>query len=490
MLQDILTPGKDHNHGLEDYPQLSALKNLLKKRVTQDKGQSSKRQLFDSVTREHPQGTQITFPQIERSLHRAQRRSQPRVPQTAEDACVLLQTENAGPFALNLRMVTDDADGNIAIIFHSDEAERLLPSIEEVSYDSTFYVVPSQFYQIFVLHGFCYGHYFPLVFALMTCKSTLLYKKVFEYIKNQFPTFSPKTAMSDFEAASSDAFEAVFENVEVTHCHFHYSQCIWRKVQKAGLTTLYREDTSFKAYIKKIMSFPFLPENVLVNTANLVLDQDYTPDAENRPKVSQLKQYVKRFWLTKMGPKKISVFAVERGTNDAAESFHGRLKARIQSHKPNFWSFLQHLNECIADSENDIERAEGGLQISRRRTAKVEKNFRRRAECKEKLSNNIYTPLQYLAAVSYTTDPSLLNTENLDRLEMETDVQEEEQEEEGGDTGDTERCVICLGPRNNVKILLPCGHGGCGACIDRLVSERSTCHVCRAAITGSVQAFL
>ncbi len=241
------------------------------------------------------------------------------------------------------------------------------------------------------------------------------------------------------------------------------------------------------------MSLPHLPSEQILPTATLLLQSsiDVTQAVEN--KIKQLKKYVKRFWLQKVGSEKMSVFQFENVTNNSAESFHSRLKSIIKVHSPNFWSFLLHLTSFIKDTEKEIERAENGLAISRPRKAKFAKNFQRRQESKAKLLVGTYSPIQFLSAVSHTFDPSIIVSENLDRIGMETDVDENAEEEEAEQPPQAEerRCVVCLGSRDSTKIFLPCGHGGCSACVDRILSSNPcNCQVCRVSVTGSIQAFI
>ncbi len=488
--EDILVPKREHSHGLEAYPD-TEIRNLLKRKCSECRGQSSKRQIFDSVTRQHERGGEIAFPEIERSLHRAQRRGQPTVPGDAAEACRLMQEEGAEEFGLNLQMVLDDEAGDIAQVFYSEDMERFASNIQHVNFDGTFFVVPSQFYQLFTVHFEYLNHSFPFFYALMTRKSASLYAKVFDVLKSKFPSFSPQTAMSDFEFASSDTFQTKFPTAEVSHCAFHFAQCIWRKVQKVGLSELYKGDESFRSFIKKVMSLPHLPSDTIRPTTELLF-QGFEGQGEGKEKIAQIKRYVIRFWLDKIGPAKFSVHSFEKSTNNVSEAFHSRLKSRIQTHRPNYWTFLQHLNDSIADTKRDIERIESGLQIVRRPRNKYVRNMARRELCKRKLADGTFTPIQYLNSIAYTVNPDVINTGNLERLEMETEVDEVGDEQEPvNEVQQNNRCAVCLGPREDLKIFLPCGHGGCGNCVDIIVSSPNpSCPVCRGNVVSAVQAFL
>ena len=48
----------------------------------------------------------------------------------------------------------------------------------------------------------------------------------------------------DFELGLMQAVELQFPMANIQGCFYHYSQRIWRKIQKPGLQATYREDAS------------------------------------------------------------------------------------------------------------------------------------------------------------------------------------------------------------------------------------------------------
>ena len=58
----------------------------------------------------------------------------------------------------------------------------------------------------------------------MSRRTTKAYQAVFDHIKGKFPSFLPKTAMSDFEKALMKAIRLSFSDIKVVGCHFHFSQ--------------------------------------------------------------------------------------------------------------------------------------------------------------------------------------------------------------------------------------------------------------------------
>ena len=63
--------------------------------------------------------------------------------------------------------------------------------------------------------------------------------------------------------------------------------------------------------------------------------------------VEKLKKYIKRYWLTQISREELSIFDVSITTNNGAESYRSKLKARIRTCHPRIWSFLSQLNDVI-----------------------------------------------------------------------------------------------------------------------------------------------
>jgi len=56
--------------------------------------------------------------------------------------------------------------------------------------------------------------------------------------------FTPLSAMANYEEASTSAFQAVFGNVKISGCWFHYGQALVKRMTKIGLKDAYLHDQS------------------------------------------------------------------------------------------------------------------------------------------------------------------------------------------------------------------------------------------------------
>jgi hypothetical protein len=108
--------------------------------------------------------------------------------------------------------------------------------------DGAFYSCSELFYQLYTLDGYIEDTSYPLVFALLPNKTEQTYTRLFTMLKgallknNLFLT--PQLVLMDFETAARNALKAVFPQMTLKACCFHFALCIWRKTQACGLAGL------------------------------------------------------------------------------------------------------------------------------------------------------------------------------------------------------------------------------------------------------------
>ena len=73
----------------------------------------------------------------------------------------------------------------------------------------------------------------------------------------------PRKITVDFELGLLQAVKLQFPTAKIQSCFYHYSQSIWRKVQKLGLQTTYPDDPTFKAFVSKMVALSFCPQRFL-----------------------------------------------------------------------------------------------------------------------------------------------------------------------------------------------------------------------------------
>ena len=128
--------------------------------------------------------------------------------------------------------------------------------------DGTFYACPSMFHQFYTVHAMVDGSMYPLVFALLPGKDEVIYTHFFSQIRHQLQ-LQPDTVFIDYETATNNTARTVFPGVIVKGCFFHFTQCIWRKTQKCGLQTYYKENNDITRLVRLVTVLPLVPQHLV-----------------------------------------------------------------------------------------------------------------------------------------------------------------------------------------------------------------------------------
>ena len=76
--------------------------------------------------------------------------------------------------------------------------------------------------------------------------------------------------MVDFGIGARNALLRVFPQTEIKGCFFHLSQCVYRKVQEAGLQQRYQADADFSLTVKMIPAIVFCPVEDVVDAFKIL----------------------------------------------------------------------------------------------------------------------------------------------------------------------------------------------------------------------------
>lgn len=156
-------------------------------------------------------------------------------------------------------------DNNIGVaIFTTKRLLKVLQKADCLYVDGTFRTAPSPYKQFVTIHGKVNGFVIPLVFVLMTGKTSFQYRRVFQHVKQQLlqftnQPFNPSKVVCDFEKSLHIALQFEFPRSRLSGCHFHFGQSLWRRIQQVGLAASYNNDRRLKKAIRKFMSMGFLP---------------------------------------------------------------------------------------------------------------------------------------------------------------------------------------------------------------------------------------
>ena len=254
-----------HNHEIDSYnADIYSIKAKCKEAAKVSR--ANLREVFNDVTRIATAGRNISFTNCESTMYRSRRELQPKIPQT------LLELEEAlpgTPYGINYKG-TINVGNDRAFIFFSEEIIAILADISEICFDGTFYTVPIQFYQLWTIFIVVNHHVFPAIHCLLTGKSQELYESLLVKIQSLISHFHPDVSMSDWEMAARNAFKSTFHGIRLKGCWFHYTQRIWKHVQKANLKHSYNNNVEIQNFVRYIMALPFLPPYTILQIFNQI----------------------------------------------------------------------------------------------------------------------------------------------------------------------------------------------------------------------------
>ena len=129
-------------------------------------------------------------------------------------------------------------------MFGTDWSLSFLSMCSRWHSDGTFDVRPLLFEQVYVVCGYNEEFMIPCIYTLSTKKDELTYSKIFHNIiklgvDRQGVTMKPSHLTCDFEIAAIEAFKSIFSETLVKTCFFHYSQNLWKKIQKCSLSSYF-----------------------------------------------------------------------------------------------------------------------------------------------------------------------------------------------------------------------------------------------------------
>jgi hypothetical protein len=167
--------------------------------------------------------------------------------------------------------------------------------------DGTFSIVPKPFHQLLGIHTTIRkkGNVksVPLLFDLMSCRTTIAYVKLLRIVAELINPYSPHGSLQllevslDFESAAWKGFLRVLPGIEIHGCCFHFYQAIFRKIQKLGLSKFYCNNPRIRRLCMKLMSLNLLPHRFIRSSFNNLKSQ-----ARGALTIA-LFNYVEKYWI-------------------------------------------------------------------------------------------------------------------------------------------------------------------------------------------------
>lgn len=133
---------------------------------------------------------------------------------------------------------------------------------------------------------------------LASDKQEETYNSIFRVILGFEPAINPTDVITDFEIAAINAVRTNFPLAEPHGCFFHFSQNIWRHIQKAGLQSKHNEDAEFAFQLRLLIALAFLPSGSIVEAYDeLVASDFYDGPNEHKDAIEELVTYFQKTYV-------------------------------------------------------------------------------------------------------------------------------------------------------------------------------------------------
>ncbi|CAF2592455.1 unnamed protein product [Rotaria sp. Silwood2] len=232
--------------------------------------------------------------------------------------------------------------GGRLMIFSTEVLIKILCSCEIIFVDGTFKTRPIMFSQVYVIMGMHLAEAIPLVWCLTPKREEEVYEKIFKVLKRKSIEYGvklePKYAYADFESGTINALEKVFPDIIVRGCWYHFTQSVFRNIQKMGLSTVYEKNKEVNIWLKSFMALPLIKNDILDAAVELLIKNVPSSDKS----LIDFYEYFQRQWFTRKPPRYWSLGPIHIRCNNSLEGYNNRLKYRFGIH-PQLWPFIHFL---------------------------------------------------------------------------------------------------------------------------------------------------
>lgn len=312
---------------------------------------------YENLRQELNQGYSSTLlasalPDFERAKHCMKRARRKVIPVNPKNAMAIRLPEkylNTGNDVRIRFLQIDITIGDSRLLaFATDRFLELLFNAHTILGDGTFFTVPKQFKQLYIIHCVSNNKVFPAVYALLPNQKAVTYLKLYEELKTIAGTrfsksFEPHVAQLDFEISAINALKTAFPSIRIKACHFHFTQALWKHMDKKHLRGEYQKTSEVHQMFNRAKVLPFLKNredlDACVNT--LIVSAPY----ENLHVRNWIK-YLRDTW-TNIDARFTQDLWNQNGmegprTTNHLESFHRYLKSKLRK-SPNLWNFLDRV---------------------------------------------------------------------------------------------------------------------------------------------------
>lgn len=259
----------------------------------------------------------------------------------------------------------DDGVEEKIIIFGTRLAKATLKTVDIVYVDGTFRCCPIPFYQLFSVHADITHEsgtvcFVPLLFALLPNKSQTTYERLFKILKYQF-FMNISTFKCDYELAIIQAIKAIYPDIVVKGCYYHFTNAVWKKSKSINFSS----SNEGRKCTQLFSLLALLPAS-LIPEAYLTLCEL----APNTEESTQFQNYFSKQWINLITREVFSCFGEKFRTTNAIEGWHKRINSRIPK-RPSMLYFIMLLKKEAKLSDIKIVRGSFYCAGKRRRKSDI-----------------------------------------------------------------------------------------------------------------------
>lgn len=349
--KSVLSVIGEHNHepSTERNIEKRILRNQVKRKACEDMcARPSKiiRTELRSIQEESLQAPDLKS--VRQAMYRERRKLQPKLPSSRIETIEALGSMQ--PILTSKEeqfLLVNDSESEI-VIFSCTNNLQILSNVPEIYADGTFKCSPKFFTQLYTIHGYQNGLYVPLVYSLLPSKTEACYTKMLtllcECLSDRGLVLHPQRISLDFEVSALNAFKAVFPDSTISGCLFHLGQSWFRKIQKLGLATEYKDPQSVVGrWLSQFFGLSFLhPDSVADSFV-----EDLMANTPTDPKCTDFADYVVENYIDDEAPFPPKLWAEipsdNRRTNNGCEAFHHHFNEQFYRHSPNIFMLVDVL---------------------------------------------------------------------------------------------------------------------------------------------------
>ena len=153
------------------------------------------------------------------------------------------------------------------------------------------------------------------------------------------------------------------------------------------------------------MAVPLLPHNLMAEVYEEILRETFVFNLQGRyTLLTKFKRYVRSTWMKNY--ENLSVFGLDRRTNNACESYHSRFNALVGRNHPGAYKFADFANEMLENYHMDFMRLKEHPNepiVCEIRPAQEDRMARLR-QLERRLTNGRITPMEFIDKNTHSAD--------------------------------------------------------------------------------------